>query len=95
MVGALAFVLGLALDMVNIPAQTVLQERAPEEERGRVLSFQFMLNNAGSIPVLLGAGFIGQALGIGVIMYMLGGAILLFQWWATSYEAHAQKTGAL
>jgi len=95
MVGTLAFVLGLALDMVNIPAQTVLQERAPEEERGRVLSFQFMLNNAGSIPVLLGAGFIGQALGIGVIMYMLGGAILLFQWWATRYEAHAQKTGAL
>src|SRR5258708_7450624 len=63
-VGALAFILGFALDMVNIPAQTILQERSPEEERGRVLSFQFMLYNAGSIPVLLFSGLIGQLLGI-------------------------------
>ena len=91
-VGALAFILGFALDMVNIPAQTILQERSPEEERGRVLSFQFMLNNAGSIPVLLFAGLIGQILGIGVIMYILGGAILLFQWWTTHYKLASEKT---
>lgn len=85
-VGVLSFVLGLALDMVNIPAQTVMQERAPEEDRGRVLSFQFMLNNAGSIPVLLFAGLISDTLGIDTVMYWLGGAILLFQWWASRYK---------
>jgi Na+/melibiose symporter-like transporter len=91
-VGALAFILGFALDMVNIPAQTILQERSPEEERGRVLSFQFMLYNACSIPVLLFAGLIGQLLGISIIMYILGGAILLFQWWATHYKLASEKT---
>lgn len=85
-VGTLAFVLGVALDMINIPAQTVMQERAPEEERARVLSFQFMLYNAGSIPVLMFAGVIGDTLGIDTVMYGLGGAILIFLWWSLRYS---------
>jgi Na+/melibiose symporter-like transporter len=85
-VGATAFVLGVALDMINIPAQAVMQERAPEEERARVFSFQFMLNNAGSIPVLLFAGFIADVVGIAPVMYALGAAILLSLWWASRYE---------
>ena len=93
-VGILAFILGLALDMVNIPAQTAMQERAPEKERGRVLSFQFMLNNAGSIPVLLFAGVISDTLGIAAVLYGLGVAVLLFQLWATRYGARAQKATA-
>lgn len=88
-VGLLAFVLGVALDMVNIPAQTVMQERAPEEERARVLSFQFMLYNAGSIPVLLFAGVVSDTLGIDTVMYGLGTATLAFQWWASRYSKHA------
>ncbi|HEY0755514.1 MAG TPA: MFS transporter [Ktedonobacteraceae bacterium] len=85
-VGVLAFVLGIALSMVNIPAQTLMQEHAPEEERARVLSFQFMLYNAGSIPVLLFAGVISDTLGIDTVMYGLGVAVLLFQWWTYSYN---------
>ena len=91
-VGVLSFVLGIALDMVNIPAQTVMQERAPEEERGRVLSFQFMLYNAGSIPVLLFAGVISDTLGIDTVMYGLGAAILIFQWWASRYKVAARAS---
>jgi MFS family permease len=90
-VGALAFMLGIALDMVNIPAQTVLQERAPEKERARVLSFQFMLYNAGSIPVLLFAGVISDTLGIDTVMYGLGAVILLFQWWTARYGKRATR----
>ena len=85
-VGAVAFFLGIALDMINIPAQTVMQERAPEEERGRVLSFQFMLYNAGSIPVLLFAGVISDTLGIATVLYGMGVVILLFQWWASRFQ---------
>lgn len=85
-VGATAFVMGVALDMVNIPAQTIMQERAPEEERARVLSFQFMLYNAGSIPVLLFAGLIADFVGIATVMYGLGVAILLSLWLASRYE---------
>ena len=80
-IGGITFFLGVALDMVNIPAQTVMQEQAPEQERGRVFSFQSMLYNAGSLPVLLFAGVIGDTLGIETVMYLLAGAILAFSWW--------------
>jgi Na+/melibiose symporter-like transporter len=90
-VGVLAFVMGVTLDMVNIPAQTVMQERAPEEERGRVLSFQFMLYNAGSIPVLLFAGVISDTLGIDTVMYGIGAALLIFQVWASRHERAMQE----
>jgi len=85
-VGAVTFILGIALDMVNIPAQTVMQQHAPEEERGRVFSFQSMLYNAGSIPVLLFAGVIADILGVEIVMYVLAAAILAFSWWAARYS---------
>src|SRR6266702_1885559 len=62
-VGSVTFVLGIALDMVNIPAQTVMQQQTPEGERGRVFSFQSMQFKAGSLPVLLFAGVIADTLG--------------------------------
>jgi Na+/melibiose symporter-like transporter len=85
-VAALMFLMGIALDMVNIPAQTLMQEDAPEEERGRVFSFQSMLNNAGSIPVLLFAGAIADILGVETVIFLLAAAVLGFQWWAARYS---------
>jgi MFS family permease len=85
-VGAITFFLGIALEMVNIPAQTVMQEQAPEQERGRVFSFQSMFYNAGSIPVLLFAGVIADILGVETVMYVLAAAILAFSWWAVRYS---------
>jgi MFS family permease len=85
-VSAVAFFLGIAVEMVNIPAQTVMQEQAPEEERGRVFSFQSMFYNAGSIPVLLFAGVIADTLGIETVMYGLAAAILGLSWWAARYS---------
>lgn len=86
-VGAAAFVLGVSLDMVNIPAQTVMQERSPEDERARIISFEFMLTHAGSIPALLIAGFLADVIGLPIIMYVTGGIILVFLWW-TSHHSH-------
>jgi len=88
-VSGVAFFLGIAVEMVNIPAQTVMQEQAPEKERGRVFSFQSMFYNAGSIPVLLFAGVIADTLGIETVMYLLGAAILGLSWWAARYSIHA------
>ena len=85
LVGAITCLLGIALDMVNIPAQTMMQEEAPEEERGRVFSFQSMLYNAGSIPVLLFAGVIADTVGIETVMYLLAAAVLGFRLWASRY----------
>jgi MFS family permease len=83
---ALMFFMGIALDMVNIPAQTVMQEDAPEEERGRVFSFQSMLYNACSIPVLLFAGAIADILGVETVIFLLAASVLAFRWWATRYS---------
>jgi len=88
-VGAVTFVLGVALDMVNIPAQTVMQEQAPAEERGRVFSFQSMQFKAGALPVLLFAGVIADILGVEIVMYVLAAAILAFSWWAARYSHRA------
>jgi MFS family permease len=85
-VGTIMFVMGVAMAMVNIPAVTVMQERAPAQERGRVFSFQATLFNAGSIPILLFAGVIGDTLGIETVMYVLAAAILGFSWWTVWYS---------
>jgi MFS family permease len=87
-IGTIAFFLGIALELVNIPAQTMMQEQAPPEERGRVFSFQSMLFNAGSIPVLLFAGVVADILGVEIVMYVLAAAILAFSWWAAIYSRH-------
>ena len=93
-VGAIAFILGMALDMVNIPAQTVMQERTPEDVRGRVFAFQSTLYNAGSIPVILFAGVIADTLGIETVMYILAAAVLLFQGWTRFYNRPPKSTSA-
>lgn len=85
-IAGMTFLMGAALDMLNIPAQTILQEHTSEDVRGRVFSFQSMLYNAGSIPVILFIGAIADTFGIDRVMYLIGFAILLFEWWATRYR---------
>lgn len=85
-VGVVTFFIGVALDMVNIPAQTEMQEHAPEEERGRIFSFQSMLYNAGSIPVLLFLGVIADVLGVETVLFLLAAGVLLFRAWAFWYS---------
>lgn len=85
-VGAITFFLGIVLELVNIPAQTMMQQQARPEERGRVFSFQSMFYNAGSIPVLLFAGVVADLLGVETVMYVLAAAVLGFSWWAVRYS---------
>jgi MFS family permease len=85
-IAGMTFIMGAALDMLNIPAQTILQEHTSEDVRGRVFSFQSMLYNAGSIPVILFIGAIADTFGIDRVMYLIGFAILLFEWWANRYR---------
>lgn len=85
-VGAMAFIIGIALDMINIPAQTVMQEHAPEDVRGRVFSFQAAFYNGGSIPVILFAGVLADRLGIETVLYLLAASLLGFQLWASRFS---------
>ncbi len=81
----IVLVLGGAMAGVNIPTQTMMQERAPEQGRARVLAFQFMLYNAGSIPVLLFAGVFAQFIGFNQLVVLLSASLLLFCWWGVWY----------
>lgn len=60
----LAFILGVAFALVNIPAQTILQERCPTAFRGRIFAVQFTLSSAVSIFPLLFVGGVADLIGV-------------------------------
>jgi MFS family permease len=77
--------LGTAIAMVNIPASTLMQEHAPEEGRARVLSLQYMLYSAGTIPILLGAGTIAQVFGFTQVVITISLTVAGFWLWGIWY----------
>jgi hypothetical protein len=89
---ASVLVMGMAMACVNIPMQTLMQEHAPEEVRGRIFSLQLMLYNAGSIPVLLFAGLFAQYLNLNLLIVLLGFVMLLLFWWGRRYLNHPEKS---
>src|SRR5437588_6950223 len=52
-VALLMFLAGFALDFINIPALTAIQELTPDWIKGRVLALQLVLYNACAIPIIL------------------------------------------
>ncbi len=56
--------IGLTMAMINIPAQTIVQEKAEDAVRGRVLAVQFTLSNAFAIPPMLFVGNLADRIGI-------------------------------
>ncbi len=87
----LVFCLGIGVTTVNIPTVTMMQERAPEEGRARVISLQYMLYSAGTIPILLFAGTIAQLFGFSLIVFIVSAAILLVCVWSAWYLRRNDK----
>ena len=87
------FIAGVAIDFINIPAQTAIQEYTPEWIKGRVLAFQLMLYNAFSIPILLFIGGIADAFGIDKVIYLVSVIILGFGFWGRFYEHKHRDQG--
>lgn len=73
---ALVFVLGVALDLVNVPAQTRLQERTPDQMKGRVLALQGMALNALTVPAVILIGFAADFLGLPAALDILAVVIV-------------------
>jgi len=82
----LMFIAGVAIDFINIPAQTAIQEYTPEWIKGRVLALQLMLYNAFSIPILLFIGGFADAFGLDKVIYLLSIIIVGFGLWGGYYE---------
>ena len=80
-----ALVIGMTMAAINIPAQTIVQERSNDAVRGRVLAVQFTLSNAIGIPPTMFIGGLADVfsiptvtLGISVIVALL--AIVNLSW---------------
>ncbi len=70
-----ALLTGMAIAMINIPAQTVVQEESNDAVRGRVLAVQFTLSNALGIPPMLFVGGLADIYGIPHVTLTIGGII--------------------
>ncbi len=67
----LIFGIGLSLDLVTLPAQTIMQRRSPDWVRGRILSLQVMIFNAASIPIVLTIGPVADRFGLTTAIVVL------------------------
>ncbi len=85
-VALLMFLAGVALDFINIPAQTAIQELTPDWIKGRVLALQLILYSACSIPVILFIGAIADLFGIDRVIYLISICVLAFGLWGIYYE---------
>ncbi|MBV9231760.1 MAG: MFS transporter [Chloroflexi bacterium] len=85
-IGFFMLVAGLALDFINIPAQTAIQELTPDWIKGRVLALQLVLYNACAIPIILFIGAISDLFGIDRVLYIMSVCEIAFGIWGLYYE---------
>lgn len=85
-VGVMLFLAGLALDFINIPANTAMQERTPDWIKGRIFAFQLTLFNSASIPCILLMGWISDSFGLPIALYFLALCIASFGVWGVYYQ---------
>jgi MFS family permease len=81
---------GVAMAVINIPAQTIVQEHTRDELRGRVMAVQFTLANALGIPPMLFIGNLADIFGIprvtlaiAILIVLLAALNLAWLIWAT------------
>ncbi len=82
----LAVTLGLGITMVNVPGQTILQERCPPQMRGRIFAVQFMLASAFSIGPLIFAAGMADLFGIVWVLAGVAACILGLAWISFRYS---------
>ncbi|HVB25423.1 MAG TPA: MFS transporter [Ktedonobacteraceae bacterium] len=85
-VALLMFAAGVALDFINIPAQTAIQQQTPDWIKGRVLALQLMLYNAFAIPIILFIGAFADIFGLDRVLYLMAVCIIAFGLWGIYYE---------
>ena len=88
----LMFLMGLALDLVNIPAQTLMQEQSPDWIKGRVLALQMMVFNAATVPAVFLVGLAADYYGLPLAMNVLAVLILVAGLAAVRYGIPAARS---
>jgi MFS family permease len=90
----LTFIIGVALDLINVPAQTILQERAPDWIKGRVLAVQALLLNAVTIPFVLIMGRIADIAGLMTAIEVLAIIISILGLGSVYFSLHGPEESA-
>ncbi|MFN8534223.1 MAG: MFS transporter [Dehalococcoidia bacterium] len=81
-VGITAVAMGFGLAFVNVTAQTILQERAPVDMRGRVFAIQLMFGSIASILPLVFAGQLADQFGVLLVLGIVGVSVLGVAWFS-------------
>jgi len=84
---AFAGPLGFFYALVNAPAQTVLHERAPADQRGRVFAAQVVLANAVGILPLIVAGSVADIFGVSPVLFAIAFAMAAIAGFSIYFEA--------
>lgn len=75
-VAATAFFMGIAVAFVNVTAQTILQERAPIDMRGKVFAVQLMFGSVASILPLVFFGQLADRFGVLPVSAIVGAVVM-------------------
>ncbi|MCC7106379.1 MAG: MFS transporter [Chloroflexi bacterium] len=78
---AIALIAGAGFVTIIVPSQTLIQERVPDEIRGRVFAVQLVLSNVVSILPLVFLGSIADLIGVGPTLALLGGGLFVAGGW--------------
>jgi MFS family permease len=83
---------GFAIDFINLPALTSVQELSPDWIKGRVLALQLVLYNACAIPIILFIGIFADIFGLSRVLYLLAICEIAFGAWGIYYRRkHRQQ----
>ncbi|MCI0478732.1 MAG: MFS transporter, partial [Anaerolineales bacterium] len=87
-----SLVIGMTMAAINIPAQTIVQERSNDAVRGRVLAVQFTIANLIALPPMLFVGNLADVYGIPRVTVFVAVAVAFFAlinlaWAITRYRA--------
>jgi len=72
----LAVLAGFAFVAVIVPAQTLIQQRALAEVRGRLFAVQMVVSNLASILPLVALGELADLIGVGRVLILVGLCVL-------------------
>jgi MFS family permease len=73
----LALLLGIGYSLVNVSAQTLVQERVPFDLRGRIFATQFAFANAAAVVPLLFLGGLADLVGISQVTLLSATVVLV------------------
>ncbi|MBM3128025.1 MAG: MFS transporter [Chloroflexi bacterium] len=87
-----SLVIGMTMAAINIPAQTIVQERSNDAVRGRVLAVQFTIANLIALPPMLFVGNLADVYGIPRVTVLVAAgvafcALINLAWTLTRYRA--------